>query len=369
LTTTYVCPTAGTYTIGPVTTVCEKETVWVYPVPTSYAPGTYTQPQVVTTVTETNYVVVCPYTSPAPVPVQAVATTPAAVVVATPTTAAAVSVSTKSSSSSSSGGSLGSSGKQWAITYSPYQDNGDCKSAAAVLIDIALIASKGFSTVRVYSTDCSGLQNIGAACEISGLKMILGVFINSEGISGAQKQVTDIVAWGKWSLVELVVIGNEAIFSGFCSAGELASFISSCKSAFAASGYSGPCTTTEPLNIWQSNSGSLCAVVDVVGANIHPFFNADVTAATAGSFVASQLAIVDTLCPGKTGINLETGWPSAGTCNGKACPSADLQKTAVDSIINAVGGKSVMFSFVNDLWKKPGQFSCEQSWGSIQLFG
>jgi len=351
------------------TTVCSTETVWVYPVPTSYAPGTYIQPEVVTTITETDYVVFCPYTSPAPaVPV----TTEAAAVVqvqATTTPAApAVSTPAKSGSSSAPAGSLGTSGNQWAITYAPYENSGACKDAGSVATDIALIASKGFSAVRVYSTDCSGLQNIGSACAANGLKMILGIFISDTGISGAAQQVTDIISWGQWELVELIVIGNECVFSGYATASELATFISSCRSSFSGAGYSGPCTTTEPLNIWQENTEVLCEVVDVVGCNIHPFFNSDVTADQAGAFVASQLAIVDSLCSGKSGINLETGWPSAGDCNGVACPGTSEQATAVAGITASAGGKSVMFSFVNDLWKDAGAFNCEQSWGAIQLF-
>jgi exo-beta-1,3-glucanase (GH17 family) len=237
-----------------------------------------------------------------------------------------------------------------------------------VASDIAMIAAKGFSTVRIYSTDCSGLANVGNACAASGLKMILGVFISSTGCSGAAQQITDIVAWGKWSLVELIVIGNEAIFSGYASGSDMVSFISSSKATFQAAGYTGPCTTTEPLNILQENSNVLCAVMDIVGCNIHPFFNSDVDASSAGSFVASQLVIVDGICAGKTGINLETGWPSSGTCNGVACPGTSEQATAVKGIQDAAGGKSVMFSFVNDMWKDPGSFDCEQSWGVIELF-
>lgn len=372
-TTTYVCPSAGTYTIAPLTTTVTESTVWVYPTPASYAPGTYTQPEVVTTVTKTNYVVFCPFTSPAPVkPTSApvVAPTyeaPAPVVTysAKPTT----SVSPPKSTPTKSTGELGSSGPQWAITYSPYQDNGQCKDASSVASDIAKIAKAGFSTVRVYSSDCSGLENIGSACEAHGLKIILGIFISSTGISGAAEQVTDIIAWNKWSMVDLVVIGNEAVFSGSCSGVELAAFIVSCKTAFKLAGYSGPVTTTETLDVWEKNAAVLCPVVDVVGCNIHPFFNADVDAEHAGEFVASQLKIVDGLCPGKYGLNLETGWPSAGTCNGKACPGKEEQVTAVKGIEAAVGGKSVMFSMYNDLWKEPGAFGCEQSWGSIQIFG
>lgn len=366
LTTTYVCPSAGTYTIAPLTTTCETETFWVYPTPASYAPGTYTQAEVVTTITETDYVVFCPYTSPAPVKPS---TTYAPAPVYTTSAAPKATTSKSSSSGGSSGGQLGTSGNQWAITYSPYENSGACKAAGDVMSDIKIIAGKGFSSVRVYSTDCSGLVNIGAACEAYGLKMIIGIFISETGISGASDQVSEIVAWGKWELVELIAIGNECVFSGYATASELASFISSCKSTFSSAGYSGPCTTTEPLNIWQENVDVLCEVVDVVGCNIHPFFNGDITASEAGSFVASQLAIVDKLCSGKYGVNLETGWPSFGTCNGVACPGTSEQATAVKSISDAAGGKSVMFSYTDDYWKEPGAFGCEQSWGAIQLFG
>ncbi|RDL36799.1 Glycoside hydrolase [Venustampulla echinocandica] len=358
------CPTPGVYTI-PATTITLTETKTIPEATTTatYPPGTYTQPQVVTTITETNYVVVCPYTSSqAPAPTSKAAPAPAPVPVTT-----AVPAPSKSASPPSTGG-LGSSGKQWAITYSPYTEGGECKAANDVAEDIKKVAAAGFTTVRVYSSDCSGLQNIGNACEAHGLKMILGVFISNTGIAGAQQQVTDIIAWGKFSMVELIVVGNEAIFQGHASATDLAVFISACKSKFQAAGYNGPCTTTEPLSTWQANKGALCGAVDVVGANIHAFFNPDTPAEKAGTFVKGQLDIVDQLCPGKSGINLECGWPSAGSCNGAACPGKEAQAVAIKSITEACGGQSVMFSFTNDPWKQPGEFGCEQYWGVIQLF-
>jgi exo-beta-1,3-glucanase (GH17 family) len=233
---------------------------------------------------------------------------------------------------------------------------------------MAAIKAKGFTTVRLYSSDCSGLTNVGASCAAIGLELIVGIFVDNKGIGGAQTQVTDLTNFKHWDIVVLVVVGNECVFNGYATAGALVSFIQSCRSSFASVGYTGPITTTEPLNVLQANAGTLCGAIDVVGCNIHPFFNSDVTAATAGSFVASQLAIVEGLCPGKQGINLETGWPSAGTCNGKACPSQENQAVAVASIAAACGGKSIMFSFIDDMWKKPGAFSCEQSWGVAHLW-
>lgn len=348
LTTTYVCPTAGTYTIAPLTTVCETETIWVYPTVTSYPPGTYTQNEVIETVTETDYVIFCPYTSSAPA-------LPAPTSPATPSPAPA------------SSGTLGTSGEKWAITYSPYQDNGLCKDAGTVTSDIAAIAAAGYISVRVYSTDCSSLENIGSACATHGIKLIIGIFISESGCSGAAEQVTAITSWAQWDLVELIVIGNEAIFGGYTTASELAAFIVSSKSAFSSAGYSGPCTTTEPLNIWQESSETLCEVVDVVGCNIHAYFNGDVEPSGAGAFVAGQLDLVDALCPGKYGINLETGWPSSGNCIGISCPGADAQVAALESLAQTVGGKSVVLSFFNDMWKNPGSCGCEQYFGISEI--
>ncbi|RYP49761.1 hypothetical protein DL768_004548 [Monosporascus sp. mg162] len=67
-TTEYVCPSEGTYTIAPTTTYVEEETDVVVPTITSYPPGTYTQPEVVTTVTDTKTVIYCPFEPVEPIP-------------------------------------------------------------------------------------------------------------------------------------------------------------------------------------------------------------------------------------------------------------------------------------------------------------
>lgn len=398
VTTTYVCPTAGTYTIGPETTTVLKETMVLYPTPVEYPPGVYSHDAIVTTITKTNYVAFCPLTSskaPEPTPAPAPVTpAPAPVKVAEAPKVEAPKVeapkveapkpailyeepkaepSQAPKSAPAPVGKLGVTGEKWAITYTPYTEDaaGLCKDSSTVKSDIALIASKGFKALRVYSTDCGALESIPAAAAEHGLQLILGIFINQSGIGGAQQQVDQILSWGKFQMVDLVVVGNEALFTTppRASAGDLAGFISSTKAALKAKGYNGPVTTAEPLNIWQANAGALCDAVDVVGLNIHPFFNADVEASGAGTFARGQLEIAAALCPGKDAYNLETGWPSAAThCNGKACAGPAEQAAAIKSIMAEIGGKSVMFSFGDDKWKQPGEFGCEQHWGSIQLY-
>jgi exo-beta-1,3-glucanase (GH17 family) len=364
-TTTYVCPTPGTYTIAPITTVVVSETLVVYPVVTTYCPGTYTAPAVITTITETATVIYCPFATPTPA--------------ATTSVPALASEKPVPSKPAANPGKLGGTGDHWAMTYTPYTNDakGDCKSAAQVLADLKAIKEKGFTTIRVYSTDCNTLEHVGAACEELKLKMIIGVFIREKGCESSKgyiaEQITAITTWAKWGLVELIVVGNECLHNNLCTPDALKQLIIDVKSACTAKGYTGPFTTAETVDQWQKTSTkeAICGVIDLVGGQIHPYFNAETTPEGAGKFVAGQLAILEgsAICGTKDAINLECGWPSAGHCNGLACPGSTEQATAIASIKAAIGWKVVFFSFTNDAWKADGNCGCEKYWGCGELFG
>lgn len=268
---------------------------------------------------------------------------------------------------------IGTSGSQWCMTYSPYTTSGGCKPSSDVSSDVAAIATKGFSSIRLYSTDCNGLSSVATAASSHNLNLILGVYISGSGISAARPQIQEIISWantnGHWKGVEMIVVGNEAVFNNFCTAEELAAFITEAKAAFSAAGFSGPVTTTETIDVLGEHKATLCPVCDVAAANIHPFFNGKITASQAGEFVASQLTLLEQTCPGKDAYNLETGWPSKGSANGEAIPGSSEQKAAIEAIKSAAGGKSAFFSYVDDLWKEEGEWGVERSFGCGQLFG
>ncbi|MCJ1407913.1 hypothetical protein MMC19_001984 [Ptychographa xylographoides] len=304
--------------------------------------------------------------APAPAPSSSAAPAPAA-------SPASSSSSASSQSSSSSGSSAAiQGGSQWCMTYSPYTAAGTCKSQSDITADVASIASKGFSAIRIYSTDCHGLPYVGAAAAAHGLKLVLGIYISSTGIGAAEGQISDITTYfaGNYAQVEMVVVGNEAIFNNFCSGAALATFIAQVKSTLRGAGYAGPVTTTEPMDVLNDNLAALCPVIDVVGCNVHPFFNPQTTAAGAGAFVAAALTTLAGYCDGKPDVyNLETGWPHQGDCNGAACPGLQEQIVAVQGIHAAAGGKSAFFSFTDDLWKAEDSLGVEQAWGCGGLFG
>ncbi|KAI0003986.1 glycoside hydrolase family 17 protein [Xylariaceae sp. FL0662B] len=379
-TTTYVCPSAGTYTIAPTTTTVPADTTVTVPVVTSYPPGTYTQPEVVTTIHETSTVVYCPFdipsaapsTTAAPAPTTAPATTSS--VVAPPT----VSATSAPSSPQPSGSLGGPAGKPWGITYTPYKTDqeGGCKSESEVYSDVAKVAAAGVKTLRLYSTDCSTLEFVGGAAKKNGLKLILGVFIDTTcDISNPDvvDQVSAIKDWGKdnWDMVELIAIGNEAVLNGHCTPSALGNLIKYSKEQF--SGYKGPFTTAETINVWQRSdfASVICPAIDYLSLNAHAFFNTQTVASQAGEFVKSQLDLVNTVCEKATGnavpsIVTETGWPHDGLPVGLAIPGVSQQKEAIESIIHEAGDKSILFSLTSDKWKSD---LVEQSFGCASVLG
>jgi hypothetical protein len=81
-------------------------------------------------------------------------------------------------------------GARYGMTYFPYTSQGGCQDQGIIESNIADIATRGFKAVRIYSTDCNGLQYVGAECRAHGLHMIIGRVAVP---LGAQSQVQQIV--------------------------------------------------------------------------------------------------------------------------------------------------------------------------------
>ncbi|EEA23395.1 hypothetical protein TMatcc_002258 [Talaromyces marneffei ATCC 18224] len=370
-TTTYVCPSAGTYTIAPITTTVPASTVVVYPTPATVTPGTYTQPEQTVTVVETLYTYVCPFaasSTPAPAPAAPTAVAAPAPVAPAPVASSSTSAPTAPSkpSAPSTGCGLGQH-DNYAVTYTGYtHDTGACMSAEAVLVELKNIQSNGFYAIRMYSTDCNQLETVATQAIGLGLKVILGVYIDSSGVSSGSSQVSDIVNWGQsngWAGIEFISLDNEALADHFCSASDLAGFVSSAAATIKAAGYSGQFTLTEPLNIWEEAGATLCGAVDFASANLQAFFNGNIAAHEVGDFVANQVEILKGICKNEQVFVGESGWPTAGNSNGKAIPGPAEQKAAMDAIRNSIGTIAAQFSYKNDNWKVPGSFGVEQYWG------
>jgi exo-beta-1,3-glucanase (GH17 family) len=278
----------------------------------------------------------------------------------------------------SSGGHIVTNGNKWAMTYTPYAKDGNCKTADEIKTDIKHISEMGFTTIRSYSTDCGVFESVVPECQKYGLKVIYGIFLEGGGSGGkgpfstyANEQLDAIKNGAPKDSVAMVIVGNECIFNGNCDAPTLGSYIDHVRQTLQGAGFPKDVaiTTTEPVGTWEEHGAALCDHIDVFTCQVHPYFTSTVTADKAGEFAVQQLAQAAKVCPSaaeKGTYITEIGWPSSGNSNGQAVASPENQKIAIQKIQEAVGAESCIFSYQNDPWKHPGDLGVEQYFGCAE---
>jgi exo-beta-1,3-glucanase (GH17 family) len=251
------------------------------------------------------------------------------------------------------------------ISYSPYNSDGTCKTGTQVSADFASMAA--YPIIRLYGTDCNQVATGLAAAKQYGKKLFAGIFdINN---AAGEAQIMIDAAQGDWSLFDTVSVGNEAVSSGKASVGQVVAAVNAIRSQLAGVGYTGPVVTADTVAAIIANP-ELCTSSDYACANAHAFFNSETEAANAGEFVQGQWKIVSDKCGKSKTVITESGWPTAGSCNGVACPTVANQITAVSSLKSAFAstpGNLFLFSAFNDQWKQnfDGSFGAEQFWGIL----
>ena len=114
------------------------------------------------------------------------------------TDGSAASSSAAASSSSQAGsepsGGVGSGGAK-GITYSPYSDNGGCKSESQIASEIAQLS--GFDVIRLYGVDCDQVSAVLKA-KTSSQKIFAGIFDVSNIASGIESLAEAVEACGSW---------------------------------------------------------------------------------------------------------------------------------------------------------------------------
>ncbi|USP77091.1 glycoside hydrolase family 17 protein [Curvularia clavata] len=283
----------------------------------------------------------------------------------------------KPSAPAGGNGHIVTNGDKWAITYTPYAQSGQCKTAEEIASDIKKISDLGFTTIRSYSTDCGVFEHVVPECQKHGLKIIYGIFLEAGGKDGkgcfsqyADEQLQDIKNKAPKDSVAMVIVGNECMFNGNCKPEELASYIDHVRQELQGAGFpsSVAVTTTEPVNIWEEMGAALCDHIDVFVCQVQPYFTQSISADMAGDFAAQQLDQAAKVCPGAAGKGKyigEIGWPSSGQANGKAIASVEDQKIAMKSIQEKVGSHACVFSFQDDTWKAAGAYGVEQHFGCV----
>lgn len=293
----------------------------------------------------------------------AVSSSAAASVVVSASTSVASSASAASSVASSTASSSGSfDGGAKGITYSPYADDGTCKSSSTIATEVAALS--GFSIIRLYGVDCDQVSAVLAA-KASGQKIFAGIYYVDAIASGISTLAAAVAAEGSWSDIHSVSIGNELVNGGAATTSQVESYVSTGRSALTAAGFTGPVVSVDTF-IAVINNPALCDYSDYIAVNAHAFFDGGVTAENAGKWVLEQIQRVSTACgSSKSVLITESGWPSQGESNSVAVPSVANQAAAIASIKSACGDDTILFTAYNDLWKSPGSYNAEQYWGIL----
>ncbi|KAB8532551.1 hypothetical protein FH972_025496 [Carpinus fangiana] len=246
------------------------------------------------------------------------------------------------------------------IVYSPYNNDGSCKTAGEVKSDFEKI--EGYSGVRIYGTDCGQVANVIAAAKPKSMSIFAGIY----DISDIASEVSLLAQGfsGGWEGVTAVSIGNELVNSGKASVSQVVAAVNIARPLLRAAGFKGDVVTVDTFNTVIANP-ELCEASDFAAVNAHPFFDPTATAQNAGPWAKKTLADVKAACGGKKTVITEVGWPSAGNANGAAIPSEQNQKDAIASIKSTFSKDVTVFSAFNDLWKtnSAATFNTEQWWG------
>lgn len=276
----------------------------------------------------------------------------------TPSKPAPSSSGSDSVSIPSSTGSF--SGPAKAITYSPYSDDGGCKSASQIKKEVLKLS--GFETIRLYGVDCNQVE-AALSGFAPGQKLFAGIFDVHQIEKDVETLSKAVKNHGGWDVVSTVSIGNELVNAGQATPSQIGKYVESGRSALKSQGYSGPVVSVDTF-IAVINNPDLCKHSDYMAVNAHAFFDGHIAAKDAGDWVLLQLQRVSNACGDSKKVFItETGWPTKGDSNKVAIPSSENQKSALQSISDKCGDSVTYFNAYNDMWKNPGPFNAEQFWG------
>jgi exo-beta-1,3-glucanase (GH17 family) len=266
-------------------------------------------------------------------------------------------------------------GQKWSLTYTPYADNGDCRSESVIKADIEKIAQWGYTTIRVYSVDCGVFDYVVPAAEANGLKIIYGVYLDSANgpdSPAANEQLDAIIKGASKDSTAMVIVGNEYVFNGG-SVTALVAYVKKAREQIYAAGFptSIGVTTTETVGVMENPANHvICEAMDYLTVQIHPFFDYNTEASQAGEFALSQLEMAAKVCPeaaAKGKYITEIGWPHGGSPNGKVVASPSEQAKAIKSIVEKVGDIACLLSYEDDGWKS--KFGASDKFGVETKFG
>lgn len=250
------------------------------------------------------------------------------------------------------------------VTFTARHSDGSCQSPQEIIASIKDMKSSGVTKIRTYSQECNQLPHILSGIEKCGGGMTVLAAVWLDGSDNDNNEIETLKSFISSHphnpAINGIIVGNEVLFNGRMSSGELVEKIKSVKSF--AQGYrvtTSEIDTTFPPEVME--------VVDFASVNLHPYFSSnDINQAM--DTLNAQYSNFKKKANGKEVYITETGWPSAGSPVGRAVASvANAQKYFVDLSHSSL--PYYYFEWQDSTWKSPGQYAIEPHFGFLNSKG
>lgn len=191
---------------------------------------------------------------------------------------------------------------------------GNPPTQAQINIDLAIM-SQLTTRIRLYGTDCDQAEMVLKGIKTTGvnMKIWLGVWLDGNATTNARSltHMYDILAKYPTSMFEGIAVGNEVLFRQELTELTLSTVLKEVKTNLTQKGIDLPVGTSDLGSNW---SATLASAVDVLMANVHPFFGG-VEAAEASKWTMTfyeENNLPKAKAAGIRGMISEVGWPTDG---------------------------------------------------------
>jgi exo-beta-1,3-glucanase (GH17 family)/cellulose synthase/poly-beta-1,6-N-acetylglucosamine synthase-like glycosyltransferase len=234
--------------------------------------------------------------------------------------------------------------------YSPFRKGqgpaqGIYPTEDEIRADIELLAEQT-DRLRTYSVQAT-LGEIPRIAHEFGMTVTLGVWIGADRAANEREVARAIEIANRERNIDLITVGNEALFRRDVSVSELLDYMQRVRAAVKQK-----VTTAEPWHIWLKYP-ELGAQVKVIAAHVLPYWEKQ-SAEDSVRWVIARAKDLRKAFPKKRLLLAEVGWPSHGRSQGKA--EADNAEQAVYlrrllDKLNAGGYQYFVIEAFDQTWK------------------
>lgn len=245
------------------------------------------------------------------------------------------------------------------VSFSPYRGDEDPTKGRhptrkEIDEDLATVADV-VSSVRTYSVT-DGMEQIPELARKQDLDVLMGAWIGSDLQRNAIEMKTAIKLARKYSNVEGVLVGNEAVLREEVTPQQLAQYL-----RYVRQRVRQPVSSAEPWHIWLKYP-ELAREADFIAIHVLPYWEG-IDVHDAIPFLLDRYAAVKKAYPNKRVVLTEVGWPSEGRTIKAAQPSRVNEATFLREFVQAAHKNKIDY-YVMEAFDQPWKSTLEGTVGA-----